>query len=74
MSLFISRVFGDEVEVFATDNKSSVHFRRDNGASEDTPTDRNLTGERTFLICRNRQSFYTKTTVSCQILLGRISA
>ena len=52
MSLLISRVFGDEVEVFAADDKGSVHFGGDDGACEDTATDRDFTSERAFLVCR----------------------
>ena len=52
MSLLISGVFGDKVEVFAADDKGSVHFSGDDGACEDTATDRNFTSERAFLICR----------------------
>ena len=51
MSLLISGVFGDEVEVFATDDEGSVHFGRHNGACEDTATDGDFAGEGTFLVC-----------------------
>ena len=52
MSLLISGVFGNEVEVFAADDESSVHFSGDDGACEDTATDRDFTSERAFLVCR----------------------
>lgn len=52
MSLLISGVLGDEVQVFAADDESSVHFSGDDGACEDTATDRDFTGERAFLVCR----------------------
>ena len=52
MSLLVSGVFRDKVEVFAADDKGSVHFSRDDGACEDTATDRNFTSERAFLVCR----------------------
>ena len=52
MSLLISGIFGDEVEVFAADDKGSVHFGGDDGACEDTTTDRDFTSERAFLVCR----------------------
>ena len=42
MSLLVSRVLRDEVEVFAANNERSVHFSRDNGACEDTATDSEL--------------------------------
>lgn len=50
VSLLISRVFGYEVEVFPTDDESSVHFGRDDGASENTTADGDFTGKRAFLI------------------------
>lgn len=50
MSLLVSGVLGDEVQVFATDDEGSMHFGGDDGAGEDTATDRNHAGERTFLI------------------------
>lgn len=50
MSLFVSRVFGDEVEVFATDNKGSVHLRRHNCSCEDTATNGNFASEGAFLV------------------------
>ena len=56
MSLLISGVFGDEVEVFAADDKGSVHFGGDDGACEDTAADRDFTSERAFLVCRSRIS------------------
>ena len=52
MSLLISGVFGNEVEVFAADDESSVHFGGNDGACEDTATDRDFTSERAFLVCR----------------------
>ena len=39
MSLLISRIFGDEMKVFAADDEGAVHFGGDNCASEDTATD-----------------------------------
>ena len=50
VSFLISRVFRDEVEVFATDDKCSVHLSRDDGASKDTPADGHFTSEWTFLV------------------------
>ena len=51
MSLLISGVFGDEVEIFATDDEGSVHFGRHNSASEDTATDGDFASEGAFLVC-----------------------
>jgi hypothetical protein len=56
MSLLISGVLGNEMEVFSADDESAVHFGGDNGASQDTATDRNETGERAFLICEGLES------------------
>lgn len=39
VSLLVSSVLGDEVEVFSADDESAMHFRGDDGASEDTATD-----------------------------------
>lgn len=50
MSLLVSRIFGDEVKVLATDDEGSVHFGRDDGSGEDSAPDRNFAGERTLLI------------------------
>lgn len=51
VALFVTRVFGDEVQVFTTDNDGTVHFRRDDGAGQDTTTDGDLTGEGALLVC-----------------------
>jgi len=50
VSLLISGVFGNVVEIFSADDKSTVHLRGDDGTSQDTAANRNETGERTFLI------------------------
>ena len=52
MSLFVSRVFGNEVEVLATNNQRSMHLGRNHGAGEDTATNGHFAGEGTFLIYR----------------------
>lgn len=53
MALLVSGVFGDEVEVFAADDESAVHFRGHNGAVEDTPTDADFASERALLVCNS---------------------
>ena len=65
VALLISVIFGDEVKVFATDDDGSVHLGRDNGACEDTPADRNLTGEGALLVY--------KGVNSCMFSLGTIA-
>lgn len=54
MSFFVSWIFRYEMEIFSADYQGSMHFGGDNGACEDTTTNRNLASERTFLIyCQN---------------------
>lgn len=50
MSLLITRVFGDEMKIFATDDKGAVHLCRDNGAGEDPTTNRHKTCKWAFLV------------------------
>jgi hypothetical protein len=40
VSLFVTRVLGYEMEIFAADDESSVHLGGDDGAGEDAATDR----------------------------------
>ena len=56
VSLLISSVLGDEVEVFPADNESAVHFGGDDGARQDTATDGNKTGERALLVYESFKS------------------
>lgn len=51
VSLLVTGVFGNEVEVFSADDESSVHLGGDDGPSQDPATDRNETGERALLVC-----------------------
>ncbi len=55
MSLLVSGVLGDEVKVFSANDEGSVHLGGNDGTSQDTATDRNETGERALLICRERK-------------------
>ena len=50
MSLLISGVFWDEVEVFSADNEGAVHLGGNNSSGQDTTTDGNETGERALLV------------------------
>jgi hypothetical protein len=45
VSLLVTGVLGDEVKVFSADDESSVHLGGNNGASQDTTTDGDETGE-----------------------------
>lgn len=56
VSLLISSVFGDEVEVLATDDEGSVHLGGDDGSGQDTATDGDETGEGALLVCKVRMS------------------
>jgi hypothetical protein len=49
--LLVSRVLLDVVEIFPADDQGSVHLSRDNSSGEDTAADRDLAGERAFLVC-----------------------
>lgn len=50
MALLVSRVFGDEVKVFAADDESSVHFGGDDSSGEDTAADGDFASEGAFLV------------------------
>lgn len=52
MPLLISRIFGDEMKVFATDDEGSVHLCRHDRSREDTATDGNFAGEGALLVYR----------------------
>jgi hypothetical protein len=54
MSLLVSGVFGNKVKVFAADDESSVHFRRDDFAGKDSTSNGDHAGKWTFLVCRIR--------------------
>lgn len=51
MSLLVTRVLGDEVEVLSSDNQSSVHLGGNDGAVQDTAADRDEASERALLVC-----------------------
>lgn len=51
VSLLVSRVLGNEVEVFSADDQSTVHLRRDDGSCQDTASDGNKSGEWALLVC-----------------------
>ncbi len=54
MSFLVPGVFRHVVKIFATDDERSVHFRRDNGAGQDSSSDRDQAGEGAFLVCITR--------------------
>jgi hypothetical protein len=51
VSLLVTGVLGDEMEVFSADDQSSVHLGGNDGAGQDTATDRDETGEWALLVC-----------------------
>lgn len=51
VSLLVSGVFGDEVEVFSSDDEGTVHLGGNDGAGKDATTDRDHAGEWAFLVC-----------------------
>jgi hypothetical protein len=51
VSLLVSGVLGDEVEIFSADDQGSVHLGGNDGAGEDTASDRNHASEGAFLVC-----------------------
>lgn len=61
VSLLVSGVLGDEVKVFSSNDEGTVHLGGNDGASQDTATDGDETGERAFLVCRSnvRSNFFS---------------
>lgn len=51
VALLVTGILGDEVKVLAADDECAVHLDRDDGASEDTATDGDETGEWALLVC-----------------------
>jgi hypothetical protein len=64
VSLLVSGVFGDEVEVFSADDEGTVHLGRDDGSGQDTATDGDETGEGALLVCRCCISACSVTQIS----------
>ena len=50
VAFFISRVFGDEMEIFSADDESSVHLGGDNSSGEDTTANGDFACEWAFLV------------------------
>ena len=51
VSLLISGVLGDEVEVFSADDECAVHLGGNDGTGQDTATDGNEASEWALLVC-----------------------
>jgi hypothetical protein len=52
VSLLVTGIFWDEMKVLPANDESSVHLGGNDGASQDTATDGNETGEWALLVCR----------------------
>lgn len=50
VSLLVSGILGDELEVLASNDDGSVHLGGDNGAGQDTATDGDETSEGALLV------------------------
>lgn len=50
MSLLVTRVLGNEMEVLAADDQSTMHLGADDGAGQDSSADGDLAGEGAFLV------------------------
>jgi hypothetical protein len=69
VTLLITTILGDEVQVILSYNDGTFHLGTNDQTLEDTPTDRNATGERTLLInvIASHSSFwcfYSQTHIS----------
>lgn len=51
VSLLVTGVLGDEVEVLAADDDGTVHLGGNDGAGQDTATDGDETSEGALLVC-----------------------
>ena len=56
VALLVTRVLRDEVEVLAADDDGSVHLGGNDGAGQDTATDRDETSEGALLVCKVKMS------------------
>lgn len=54
VSLLISGILGDVVEVFTADDESTVHLGGNDGAGQDTTTDGDLASEGALLVCKKK--------------------
>ena len=56
VSLLVTRVLRDVVEVLSSDDDGSVHLGGNDGAGQDTATDGDETGEGALLVCSSSRS------------------
>lgn len=65
MSLLVSVVLGDVVEVFAADDEGTVHLGGNDGAGQDTATDGDVAGEGALLVCL--EQVLLEIPISCAV-------
>lgn len=53
VSLLVTGVLGNIVEVFSSDDKGTVHLGRNNSTGQDTATDGDLTSEGALLVYKD---------------------
>lgn len=72
VSLLVTRVLGDEVEVLSSDNDGSVHLGGNDGAGEDTATDGDSASEGALLvyIAQSQQSQFVRGCVPVRISIS----
>lgn len=58
VTLLVSGVFRDEVEVFSADDQGSVHLGRDDLSGQDTAADGDHSREWAFLVCADTRSAF----------------
>lgn len=72
VSLLVSGVLRDELEVLASDDNGSVHLGGNDGAGQDTATNRDETGEGALLVyVDSRISFELVTPIFTRNLLPK---
>lgn len=73
VSLLVTRVLGDEVEVLSSDNEGSVHLGGNDGAGQDTATDGDGAGEGALLvyIAQSQQFQFDRGCVPVRIFPAR---
>lgn len=54
VSLLVTRVLGDKMEILSSNDDGAVHLGGNDGTGQDTATDRDETGERALLVCRSK--------------------
>ena len=68
VSLLVTGVLGDEMEVFSADDESSVHLGGNDSAGQDTTTDGDETGEWALLVCDDQVSILLSCAQTTTIL------